>query len=246
MTTNDDSELDKIFNPVQMDDLGIPRWWVDNAKAAVKDLYAAKTQDDTEVLEMIGERDELEDKLDSLSEAVASYFEQDIGEHSNVNDPWYNAYELLRDNTRPKAQEADVNPRKADELYVVSTPVPFKTIEQTVVKGAGSTPPKTVVLESKTVAGDDELREEILSLSGMCGGPYDTPHRCSWAHCDHCGVCDISEELIDIVEYQASKREQGLLVLRLGELIPYQRIDDIRYVRLDWLIDKLKSNEGTA
>lgn len=46
----------------------------------------------------------------------------------------------------------------------------------------------------------EELRESILNLTGMCGGPYDYAHRCSALHCDHCGVCDYSEEILAIVE----------------------------------------------
>lgn len=44
----------------------------------------------------------------------------------------------------------------------------------------------------------EELREKILTL-GPCIGPYETPHRCSSLHCDHCGICDISEELIALL-----------------------------------------------
>lgn len=50
-------------------------------------------------LKLIDERDSLETRLDSLSEAVAAYFGKDIGEHSSMNDPWFNAFEMLRDNT---------------------------------------------------------------------------------------------------------------------------------------------------
>lgn len=40
----------------------------------------------------------------------------------------------------------------------------------------------------------DELREKILT----CVGPFDIPHRCSSMHCDHCGLCDASEDIIDV------------------------------------------------
>ena len=59
---------------------------------------------EVEMLRLIEERDSLETRLDSLSDAVASYFHVDIGEHSCMNDPWYNAFELLRDNTVAQLQ----------------------------------------------------------------------------------------------------------------------------------------------
>ncbi len=42
-------------------------------------------------------------------------------------------------------------------------------------------------------------REELLQLSGMCKGPYDTVHRCSALHCDYCGICDLSEAILDML-----------------------------------------------
>jgi len=57
------------------------------------------------IVELLKERDSLEDKLDSLSNAIAAYFGEDVGEHSSANDPWYNAFQLLRDNTTALTQE---------------------------------------------------------------------------------------------------------------------------------------------
>lgn len=45
---------------------------------------------------------------------------------------------------------------------------------------------------------DAELREKILTL-GVCTGPYDSPHRCSSMHCNHCGLCDVSEDLMALI-----------------------------------------------
>src|ERR1044072_4308219 len=45
---------------------------------------------------------------------------------------------------------------------------------------------------------EEVLRENILTLSG-CNGPYDSPHRCSALHCNHCGLCDVSEEIMQLI-----------------------------------------------
>ena len=73
---------------------------------------AVQKQDDAyeaEMLKLIDERDSLGDRLDSLADAVAAYFNIDIGEHSSMNDPWYNAFEFLRDNTARPPQEGQQN-----------------------------------------------------------------------------------------------------------------------------------------
>ncbi len=57
----------------------------------------------------------------------------------------------------------------------------------------------------------EELREKILSLNG-CIGPYDYPHRCSAMHCDHCGLCDVAEDILAIIE-----AEQHSLLTRVKE-----------------------------
>lgn len=44
-----------------------------------------------------------------------------------------------------------------------------------------------------------DIREQFLKLSA-CVGPYDSPHRCSNLHCDHCGLCDISEEVLALIQ----------------------------------------------
>ena len=74
---------------------GIPRAKQAITRHIAEEVAAAEKVSD----ELLTERDLLETRLDSLSNAVAACFGQDIGEHSSMNDPWYNAYELLRDNT---------------------------------------------------------------------------------------------------------------------------------------------------
>ena len=94
------------INWVFIADMTLPRDEVKSRalKAIMKDAESHYTKElekaDVRETKALEERDALEDKLDSLSEAVAAYFKVDIGEHSNVNDPVYNAYQLLRDNTR--------------------------------------------------------------------------------------------------------------------------------------------------
>ncbi len=48
-----------------------------------------------ELGEVINERDHYQDMADKLADAIATHFGIEIGEHSNVNDPWRNALELL-------------------------------------------------------------------------------------------------------------------------------------------------------
>jgi hypothetical protein len=83
------------------------------AQAAATQERAEKAHE-KECLALIDERDSLENRLDSLAQAVASYFGKDVGEHSSMNDPWYNAFELLRDNT-PAAQPKQQRSEGSDE-----------------------------------------------------------------------------------------------------------------------------------
>ena len=64
-------------------------------------------------------------------------------------------------------------------------------------------PPNSGELESDN---DGELREQFLQL-GPCIGPYDEVHRCSSMHCDHCGLCDISEDVIQLIKQNSSPKE---------------------------------------
>jgi hypothetical protein len=56
----------------------------------------------------------------------------------------------------------------------------------------------------------EELRERILTLN-CCIGPFDAPHRCSSRHCGHCGLCDMSEELINLVLEDRNSLKQSLV-----------------------------------
>jgi hypothetical protein len=57
----------------------------------------------------------------------------------------------------------------------------------------------------------EELRERILTIGGACIGPYDTPHRCSSLHCGYCGLCDVSEDIIALID--SAEREAVLKYL---------------------------------
>lgn len=48
-----------------------------------------------ECLEILRERDRYYDMADKLAQAIANHFNVDIGEHSNINNPWENALEWI-------------------------------------------------------------------------------------------------------------------------------------------------------
>lgn len=50
---------------------------------------------DTEICELIADRDRCEDWADRLADVIASYTGADIGEHTSANNPWANAIEAL-------------------------------------------------------------------------------------------------------------------------------------------------------
>lgn len=90
---------------------------------------------------------------------------------------------------------------------------------------------------------EEELREQILTL-GVCNGPYDSPHRCSALHCDHCGICDISEDLIALLNNKI--REARLDELKRLELlfdVDYLTLKNQIVYRLADLENKEQSNE---
>lgn len=57
-------------------------------------IYTEKEMDDE--LELSENREEI---LDTMSHAIANFFCADIGEHSNFNDPWKNAIDMIKDTT---------------------------------------------------------------------------------------------------------------------------------------------------
>lgn len=76
---------------------------IDQYTQSLVDVAVAEA--DKTVTELIDERDKLENNLDSLSEAVAKYFNKEIGEQSSANSPWFNAFQMLRDATLQTTKE---------------------------------------------------------------------------------------------------------------------------------------------
>lgn len=50
---------------------------------------------DEEVQKILEERDNAEEWADKLANAIAAHVSEDIGEHSNLNNPWANALALI-------------------------------------------------------------------------------------------------------------------------------------------------------
>ena len=48
--------------------------------------------------ELAEQRDHAEEWADKLAEAIALHFREDIGEHSNLNNPWARAHNLIAGN----------------------------------------------------------------------------------------------------------------------------------------------------
>lgn len=52
--------------------------------------------------QLIEDRDIAQDAADKLADAIATLFGEEIGEHSNLNCPWYNALEIIEGAIRNK------------------------------------------------------------------------------------------------------------------------------------------------
>lgn len=61
---------------------------IDRLSAA---LEARNAEEERASLQTIDERDKAQDVADRLTEAIAEITGVDMGEHSNMNDPWQNA-----------------------------------------------------------------------------------------------------------------------------------------------------------
>jgi len=51
---------------------------------------------DVETMQLIDERDTASEAADELAKAIAEYFDVEVGEHSNLNDPWLTALAGIR------------------------------------------------------------------------------------------------------------------------------------------------------
>lgn len=64
--------------------------------AALTKIQRRFNELDRQADQLLTERDRAQEAADELSSAIAAYFDVDIGEHSNLNDPWAEALEVIR------------------------------------------------------------------------------------------------------------------------------------------------------
>lgn len=73
---------------------------IERLRSEVDRLNRRTTSDESAILDLIGERDERELRLDDLATAIGEMVGVDMGEHSNDNDPWSNALQAVKDSAR--------------------------------------------------------------------------------------------------------------------------------------------------
>ena len=61
----------------------------------IRKLAKENAELDNQLTQALQERDKYHDVADALANGVALHFDADIGEHSNMNDPWQNALDFL-------------------------------------------------------------------------------------------------------------------------------------------------------
>lgn len=61
----------------------------------IRKLVKENEELDNQLTQALQERDRYHDVADALAAGVARHFDADIGEHSNMNDPWQNALDFL-------------------------------------------------------------------------------------------------------------------------------------------------------
>ena len=64
----------------------------------------ALTKEEADHTRSLEERDRYHDVADKLAQAIADRYKADIGEHSNINDPWQNALNLIEADNAAKDQ----------------------------------------------------------------------------------------------------------------------------------------------
>lgn len=67
----------------------------DEAITALQEVSQELALEERDLLQAIDQRDGYHDWADKLAQAIAAHTGEEIGEHSNVNDPWANALELI-------------------------------------------------------------------------------------------------------------------------------------------------------
>ena len=59
---------------------------------------------------------------------------------------------------------------------------------------------KILSFVSKTLSQQKESFRKLITEKQDCIGPTDELHRCSYAHCDNCGVCELLFNILKEVE----------------------------------------------
>jgi hypothetical protein len=72
---------------------------IEEHDSTLKAEYEEKVRE-ADIIEnqLIDERDKAEYWADTLAEDIALMADMDVGEHSNINDPWSNAHNIFKDN----------------------------------------------------------------------------------------------------------------------------------------------------
>ncbi len=79
--------------------------FADDVRGAFRSVVKLQAELDAEErahLQTIDDRDKAQDAADKLADAIATLFGEEIGEHSNLNCPWYNALEIIEEAIRNK------------------------------------------------------------------------------------------------------------------------------------------------
>lgn len=63
---------------------------------------------------------------------------------------------------------------------------------------------------TNTSRTEDGKLEPVLKAAG-CIGPYDEVHKCSTLHCDHCGVCNVMPETLELTAAHETSLKERLL-----------------------------------
>jgi hypothetical protein len=68
---------------------------IDGLTERVTELEKRLAEEEADHLGTLGQRDQCYEWADKFADAIAAHFREDIGEHSNLNDPWRNAINLI-------------------------------------------------------------------------------------------------------------------------------------------------------
>lgn len=77
----------------------------DKAEAIIAAERTKLTKEEADHTRSLEERDRYHDVADKLAQAIADRYKADIGEHSNINDPWQNALNLIEADNAAKVEQ---------------------------------------------------------------------------------------------------------------------------------------------